>query len=163
MLFVIILFYTRVCYCLLLMEEYIEGGNRQNRLHLECRTPSQTGLWTLSCMFSIYGDIPTGKPDPLDGRAPGLVPRLSVAQKNTLIICVTQQNHKFYYAYWGMTTGLLIIVHCYRLKAYESWVNFDCIFLLLCSDQFQGIWGSGFGHVHLGYITFSQKLVRVLG
>ena len=30
-----------------------------------------------------------------------------------------------------MTTGLLIIVHCElpRLKAYESWVNFDCIFL----------------------------------
>ena len=30
-----------------------------------------------------------------------------------------------------MTTGLLIIVHCYlpMLKAHESWVNFDCIFL----------------------------------
>ena len=77
--FVIVLFYTRVCYCLLLMEEYIEGGNRQNRLHLECRTLSWAGLWTSSSMPNIYGnDIPTGKPDTLDRRAPGLVPRLSV-------------------------------------------------------------------------------------
>ena len=59
------------------MEEYIDGGNRQNRLHLECRTPCWAGLWTLSYMLSIYGDIPTGKPDPLEGRAPGLGPRLS--------------------------------------------------------------------------------------
>ena len=62
-----------------------------------------------------------------------------------------------------MTTGLLIIVYCYRLKAYESRVNFDCIFLFLCSDYFQRIWGGGFEHVHLRYIRFSQKLVRVLG
>ena len=42
-----------------------EGGNRQNRLHLESRTPSWAGLWTLSSMPSIYGnDIPTEKPDP---------------------------------------------------------------------------------------------------
>ena len=42
-----------------------EGGNRQNRLHLESRTPSWAGLWTLSSMPSIYGnDIPTGKPGP---------------------------------------------------------------------------------------------------
>ena len=51
-----------------------------NRLHLESRTPSWAGLWTLSYMPSIDGnDIPTGKPGPLDGRAPGLIPRLSVA------------------------------------------------------------------------------------
>ena len=58
-----------------------EGGNRQNGLLLESRTPSWAGLWTLSYMPSIYGnDIPTGKPDPTpDGRAPGLVPRLSIA------------------------------------------------------------------------------------
>ena len=57
-----------------------EGGNRQNRLHLESKTASWAGLWTLSSMPSIYGnDIPTGKPGPLDGRAPGLVPRFSVA------------------------------------------------------------------------------------
>ena len=31
--------------------------------------------------------------------------------KRILIICVTKQNYKFYYAYWGMTTGLLITVH----------------------------------------------------
>ena len=42
-----------------------EGGNRQNRLHLESRTPSWAGLWTLSYMPSIYGNnIPTGKPGP---------------------------------------------------------------------------------------------------
>ena len=58
----------------------IEGENRQNRLHLESRTLSWAGLWTLSYMSSIYGnDIQTGKPGPLDGRAPGLfLPRLSV-------------------------------------------------------------------------------------
>ena len=50
------------------------GGNRQNRLHLESRTPSWTGLWTLSYMPSIYGnDIPTGKPDTPDRRSPGLI------------------------------------------------------------------------------------------
>ena len=39
---------------------------KQNRLHLESRTPSWAGLWTLSYMPSIYGnDIPTGKPGPL--------------------------------------------------------------------------------------------------
>ena len=56
-----------------------EGGNRQNRPYLESRTPSWAGLWTLSYMPSVYGnDMPTGKPDPPDGRAPGLVPRLSI-------------------------------------------------------------------------------------
>ena len=33
----------------------------------------------------------------------------------------------------------------------------------ICSDKFRGIWGGGFGHIHLGYIRFSEKLVRVLG
>ena len=47
-----------------------EGGNRQNRLHLESRTAPWAGRWTLSSMPSVYGnDIPTGKPGPLDGRA----------------------------------------------------------------------------------------------
>ena len=42
-----------------------EGGNRQNRLRLESRTPSWAGLWTLIYMPSIYGnDIPIGKPGP---------------------------------------------------------------------------------------------------
>ena len=71
-----------------------EGGNRQNRLHPESRTASWARLWTLSYMPRIYGnDIRAGKPAPHpspDGRAPGLVPRLSVASKNTLIICVTE-------------------------------------------------------------------------
>ena len=56
-----------------------EGGNRQNRLHLESRTPSWAGLWTLSYVPSIYGNnISTGKPGPVDGRTPGLIPRLSI-------------------------------------------------------------------------------------
>ena len=61
-------------------------------------------------------------------------------------ICVTELNHTFYYAYWDMTTGLLIIVHCQlpRLKAYESWVNFDCIFLSFVQTSFRefgrGVW-----------------------
>ena len=59
---------------------YPEGGNRQNRLHLESRTSSWAGLWTLSSTPSIYGnDIPTGKPGTPDGRTPGLIPRLSIA------------------------------------------------------------------------------------
>ena len=32
--------------------------------------------------------------------------------KRPLIVCVTKQNYEFYYAYWGMTTGLLIFIHC---------------------------------------------------
>ena len=52
-----------------------EGGDRQNRLHLESRTPSWATLWALSYVPSIYGnDVPSGKPDPLDARAPGLIP-----------------------------------------------------------------------------------------
>ena len=54
----VIFMYTR-------KSKHIEGGNRQNRLHLKSRTPSWARLWTLSYMPSIYGnDISTGKPDP---------------------------------------------------------------------------------------------------
>ena len=61
-------------------ENTVEGGNRQNRLHLESRTPSWAGLWTLSSLPGIYGnDIPTGRTDPPEGRAPGLLPWLSLA------------------------------------------------------------------------------------
>ena len=43
----------------------IEGGNRQNWLHLESRTPSWAQQWTLSYMPSIDGnDMPAGKPGP---------------------------------------------------------------------------------------------------
>ena len=68
-----------------------ERGNRQNRLHLESWTPSWAGLWTLSYMRSIYGnDIPTGKPDLQDGRAPGLrkAPAAAAAAKS-LQSCLT--------------------------------------------------------------------------
>ena len=60
---------------------YKRGSRKQNKLHLESRTPSWAGPWTLSYMPSIYGNnIATGKPDPPpDGRAPGLIPRLSVS------------------------------------------------------------------------------------
>ena len=35
----------------------IEGGNRQNRLHLESKTPSWAGgLWTLTYMPNMYGN-----------------------------------------------------------------------------------------------------------
>ena len=48
-----------------------EGGNRQNRFHLESRTPSWAGLWTLSYMPSIHGnDTPTGKPKPTPSPRP---------------------------------------------------------------------------------------------
>ena len=47
------------------LHNHLEGGDRQNRLYLESRTPSWARLWTLSYMPSIYGnDIPTGKPGP---------------------------------------------------------------------------------------------------
>ena len=56
-----------------------EGGNRQNRLHLESSTPSWAGLWTLSYMPSIYGnDKPMENQMPPDEGASGLIPRLSV-------------------------------------------------------------------------------------
>jgi len=56
-----------------------EGGIRQNRLHLESRTPSWARPWTLNYMPRIYGNnIPTGKSDTSEGRAPGLIPRLSM-------------------------------------------------------------------------------------
>ena len=59
-------------FCFCIHYSSLEGGSRQNRLHLESRTPSWARLWTLSYMPSIYGnDIPTGKPGPLDGRAQG--------------------------------------------------------------------------------------------
>ena len=49
-------------YALRASREGNEGGNRQNRPHLERRTLSWARLWTLSYMPSIYGnDIPTGK------------------------------------------------------------------------------------------------------
>ena len=50
-----------------------------------------------------------------------------------LIISVTEQSHKSPNAYWGMTAGQLINVHClWRLMTHASWVNFDCISLLPC-------------------------------
>ena len=51
----------------------VEGGNRQNRLYLESRTPSWAGLWALSSMPTVFGNNITTK-----GRAPALVPRLSI-------------------------------------------------------------------------------------
>ena len=45
--------------------KHTEGGNRQNRLYLESKTPSWARLWTLSNVPGIYrNDIPTGKPGP---------------------------------------------------------------------------------------------------
>ena len=42
-----------------------KGGERQNRLHLESRTPSWAVLWTLSDIPSIYGnDKPSWKTRP---------------------------------------------------------------------------------------------------
>ena len=71
--------YTSNCKILCVCVSHSEGGNRQNRLRLESRTPSWAGLSTLIYMPSIYGnDIPTAKPDPPAGRAPGLIPRLSI-------------------------------------------------------------------------------------
>ena len=53
-----------ICTVYLLVFFYTEGGNRQNRICLESRTPSWAGLQTLVYMPNIYGkDEPTGKPD----------------------------------------------------------------------------------------------------
>ena len=71
-----------------------EGGNRQNRLHLESRTPSCSGLWTLSYMprtmeiaYQLENQTPT-RPHPqpmeqpqssyLDSPSPKRIPQLSV-------------------------------------------------------------------------------------
>ena len=88
-----------------------------SRLHLESRTPSWAGLWTLSYMSTyiyicVWKRHTNWKTRPLEGRAPGISVALKNTLINTLIICATKQNHTFYYAYWGMTTSPLIIVHC---------------------------------------------------
>ena len=90
-----------ICYCLYTVQLVAEGGNRQNRLHLESRTPSWAGIVD----FELYAQylwkrhtnwktrpLPTPPhPPPRDGRAPGLVSRLSIITwKNTPIICVTK-------------------------------------------------------------------------
>ena len=73
-----------------------DGGNRQNRLHLESRAPSWARPWTLSYMPSIYGNnIPTGKPDqscppPPMEEPQGLYIDSPSTWKNTLIICITE-------------------------------------------------------------------------
>ena len=65
-----------------------------------------------------------------------------------LIISVTEQNHKFHYVYWDMTTVLLINVHCLSsLVTHESWVNFDRIFYLVQTSFKE------FGEVGLGTYT----------
>ena len=52
-----------------------------------------------------------------------------------LIICVREQSGKFHYVYRDMTTGLLLNIHgLSSLVIQESWVNFDRISLLPCSD-----------------------------
>ena len=68
-------------------------------------------------------------------RASGLVLGLSIAQKNLLIISVTEQSGRFFYVYRDMTTGLSINIHCLStLATHESWVNFDRISLSPCPD-----------------------------
>ena len=49
-----------------------------------------------------------------------------------------------------------------RLLGYDHKPVDNCP-LLTTWDDCQGIWGSGFVHIHLGYIRFSQKLVGVFG
>ena len=66
-------------------EDPLEKGKAIWRRKQNSRTPSWVGLWTLGYMPSIYGNgIQTGKPDSPPnphhhGRAPGLIPRLSIA------------------------------------------------------------------------------------
>ena len=51
-----------------------------------------------------------------------------------LIISAAEQSGKFHYVYRDMTIGLLINVHCLSsLVIHDSWVNFDCVSLVLTS------------------------------
>ena len=62
--------------------DHIEGGNRQNRLHLESRTPSWAGLdfeLYAQYLWKRHTNWKTRHTPPPDGRAPGLVSRLSIA------------------------------------------------------------------------------------
>ena len=115
-----------------------EGGNRKNRLHLESRTPSWAGPWTLSYMPSIYGnDIPTGKPGPRKEEPQGS-PSLKEYPnflcnriESYILLRFLGCDHRpidncplltIWRRQWQPTPVL-------RLKAYESRVNFDHIFL----------------------------------
>ena len=82
-----------------------EGGNRQNRLHIERRTLSWAGLWTLSYMPSIYGNnIPTGKPGPqkeepqglyLDSPSPKKYPNYLCNQiESYSLLCLLGYDHR---------------------------------------------------------------------
>ena len=68
-----------------------EEGNRQNRLHLESRTPSWAGrgLWAI-CPVSMETTYQLEKQAPCfwkDGRAPGLLPRLCCLKEYPNYLC----------------------------------------------------------------------------
>ena len=69
----------------------IEGGNRQNRLYLESRTPSWARLWTLSYVPTIYGNnYQLENQSPRKEEPQGSYLDSPVAQKNSLIIRGTE-------------------------------------------------------------------------
>ena len=106
-----------------------------SRLHLESRTPSWAGLWTLSYTPNIYrNDIPTGKPGPRKEE-----PQASPSPKKTPnYLCNRIESY--------ILLCLLGYDHKPIDKVYESWVNFDCIFLF---PLFRLVSGN-FGEVGLG-------------
>ena len=149
---------------------YTEGGNRQNRLHLENRTPSWARLWTLSyCPVSI----PTGKPDPctpqMEEPQDTCLDSLSLKEypnylcnriESSILLCLLGYDHRpfdnlvqFSHSVMSnfcdpmnrskpglfdncplLTNNLGLRRAKHGFKAYKSQVNFDCIFLFLCSD-----------------------------
>ena len=141
----------------------LELGRRrkQNRLYLESRTPSRPGLWTLSYMPSIYGnDIPIGKPGPRKEEPQGsylasLLPQGSYLDsprrkeypnylcnriESYILLCLLGYDHR------PIDNRPLP-----RLKAYESRVDFDAIFLF---PLFRLVSGK---LVHLGYTGFRKN------
>ena len=93
-------------------------------------------MWTLSYMPSIYGnDIPTGKTDPRKEEPQG-----SPSPKKT-------PNYLCNWIESYILKCLLGYDHKPIDKAYESWVNFDWLYL---SFSFVQLVSGSFGEVGLG-------------
>ena len=147
-----------------LKKEFVGPGLHLRPVHADHAQHLSNGLWTLCLvpMKTTEGEdpLPTGEP------WRSYLGYSSPKRKHTLITPSSRQAIHFSVSigvyprvYWLLANCLTVWAH--KHIAREWWGYWDCIFLGLCKSQ--GIWGGGFGHVHMGYKRFSQMLVGVLG